>query len=82
MSQNESNPSQKEPSLVEEVSEYVPTDVIVDLKSGIYNLFVSLLNNLMLHYGPIEAVNQATAFLDQISNTFKDTLPKETNQEQ
>lgn len=69
-------------SLVEEVSDYVPTDVIVDLKSGIYNLFVSLLNNLMLHYGPIEAVVQATAFIDQISNTFKDTLPKQNNEEQ
>jgi hypothetical protein len=76
MSQNESN-DEKEPKLVEDVSDYVPTDSIVDLKSGIYNLFISLLNNLMLHYGPIEAVKHATAFLDQISNTFKDTLPKE-----
>ena len=50
MSQNEND---KDPSLVEEVSDYVPTDSIVDLKSGIYNLFVSLLNNLMLHYGHI-----------------------------
>ena len=70
MSQNEND---KDPSLVEEVSDYVPTDSIVDLKSGIYNLFVSLLNNLMLHYGPIEAVKQSTAFLDQISDTFKNT---------
>lgn len=85
MSQDENNnPPQENQdiSFVEEVSDYVPTDVIVDLKSGIYNLFVSLLNNLMIHYGPIEAVQQATAFIDQISNTFKDTLPKETNQEQ
>lgn len=79
MSQNEND---ENISLVEEVSDYVPTDVIVDLKSGIYNLFVSLLNNLMLHYGPIEAVIQATAFIDQISNNFKDTLPKQTNEEQ
>jgi hypothetical protein len=78
MSQNEN----EDVPLVEEVSDYVPTDVIVDLKSGIYNLFVSLLNNLMIHYGSIEAVRQSTAFLDQISNTFKDTLPKNTNEEQ
>lgn len=78
MSQNENN----EQPLIDQVSDYVPTDVIVDLKSGIYNLFVSLLNNLMLHYGPIEAVNQSTAFLDQISNTFKNTLPNHTNEEQ
>jgi len=68
-------------SFVDPVSDYVPTDVIVDLKSGIYNLFVSLLNNLMLHYGSIEAVNQATAFLDQISNTFKNTLPNNPSEE-
>jgi len=37
MSQNEN----EDVPLVEEVSDYVPTDVIVDLKSGIYNLFVS-----------------------------------------
>ena len=78
MSQNEND---ENISLVEEVSDYVPTDVIVDLKSGIYNLFVSLLNNLMIHYGPIDAVKEATAFIDQISDTFKNTLPK-TDQEQ
>jgi len=77
MSQNENNVD----DLVEKVSEYVPTDVIVDLKSGIYNLFVSLLNNLFIHYGPIDAVKEATAFIDQISDTFKNTLPK-TDQEQ
>jgi hypothetical protein len=77
MLQNENNVD----DLVEKVSEYVPTDVIVDLKSGIYNLFVSLLNNLMIHYGPIDAVKEATAFIDQISDTFKNTLPK-TDQEQ
>lgn len=78
MSQNE-NKEQENPDLVEQVSDYVPTDVIVDLKSGIYNLFVSLVNNLMLHYGAVEAVRQATQFLDHISDNFKETLPE--NQE-
>lgn len=78
MSQNENN-EQENPDLVEKVSDYVPTDVIVDLKSGIYNLFVSLVNNLMLHYGAVEAVRQATQFLDYISDNFKQTLPE--NQE-
>jgi hypothetical protein len=36
----------------------------------------------MVHYGPIEAVNQATAYIDQISNTFKKTLPNNEEQEQ
>lgn len=78
MSQEE-NKDQQDPDLTEKVSEYVPTDVIVDLKSGIYNLFVSLINNLMLHYGAVEAVRQATEFIDHISHNFKQTLPE--NQE-
>lgn len=75
MSQNE-NSDQINPDLVEKVNEYVPTDVIVDLKTGIYNLFVSLINNLMLHYGAVEAVRRATKFIDDISNNFKNTLPE------
>lgn len=59
---------------VEEVSDYISTDVITDLKSGIYNLFLSLLNNLMVQYGPIEAVKMSTEFIDTISDTFKKTL--------
>ena len=78
MSQNENN---IDPKLVEEVDDYVPTDVIVDLKTGIYNLFVSLVNNLMLHYGAVEAVRQATTFIDQISDNFRKTLPENQEQE-
>jgi hypothetical protein len=78
MSQKE-NSDQQNQDLTEKVSEYVPTDVIVDLKSGIYNLFVSLVNNLMLHHGAVEAVRQATDFIDSISHNFKQTLPE--NQE-
>ena len=60
--------------LVEEVPEGTTTDVVTDLKSGIYNLFVNLLNHYMIDFGPIEAVKLSTGFLDQISNTFKETL--------
>jgi len=59
---------------VEPVSEYISTDVITDLKSGIYNLFLSLVNNLMVQYGPVEAVKISTEFLDTISDNFKKTL--------
>jgi hypothetical protein len=31
----------------------------------------------MVEYGSVEAVKISTQFLDQISNTFKDTLNKE-----
>ena len=44
---------------------------------GIYNLYLNLLNYLMVEYGSVEAVKISTGFLDQISNTFKDTLNKE-----
>jgi len=60
--------------LVEEVPEGTTTDVVTDLKSGIYNLFVNLLNHYIIDFGPIEAVKLSTGFLDQISNTFKETL--------
>lgn len=81
MSQNE-NEEIKNPPLVDEVSEYVSTDVIVDLKTGIYNLFVSLINNLMIHYGAVEAVRQSTKYLDDISYNFKQTLPENQKEEE
>lgn len=81
MSQNE-NEEIKNPPLVDEVSEYVPTDVIVDLKTGIYNLFVSLINNLMIHYGAVEAVRQSTKYIDDISYNFKQTLPENQKEEE
>lgn len=61
-------------SLIEEVSDYVSTDVITDLKTGIYNLYLSLLNHLTAIHGPVEAVIISTEFLDNISNTFKETI--------
>jgi len=81
VSQNE-NEEIKNPPLVDEVSEYVSTDVIVDLKTGIYNLFVSLINNLMIHYGAVEAVRQSTKYLDDISYNFKQTLPENQKEEE
>jgi len=81
VSQNE-NEEIKNPPLVDEVSEYVPTDVIVDLKTGIYNLFVSLINNLMIHYGAVEAVRQSTKYIDDISYNFKQTLPENQKEEE
>lgn len=62
---------------VDQFPEGTPTDVITDLKTGIYNLYLSLLNHLMVQYGPIEAVKISTEFLQQISNTFRETLPNE-----
>lgn len=76
---NSSNKDNEDIKLVEEVPEGTSTDIITDLKSGIYNLFLSYLNHLMIEYGPVEAVKISTTFLDQISNTFKETLNKDNN---
>lgn len=65
---------QKTDPFIDQVSDYVSTDVITDLKSGIYNLFLSLLNNLVVEYGPVEAIKISTEFLDTISDNFKKTL--------
>jgi hypothetical protein len=76
MSENENSQSEEiiTESLVEEVSDYVSTDTITDLKSGIYNLYLSLLNHMTAVHGPVQAVILSTQFLDNISNTFKETI--------
>jgi hypothetical protein len=63
--------------LVEPVSEQVGTDSILDLKNGIYNLFVALVNNLMVTKGMVGAVAEACDFLDEISINFKSTIEPE-----
>lgn len=71
-----SEDNSKNHSLVEEVPEEISTDVVADLKSGIYNLFISLFNELTIKYGPDEAIRISTAFLDDISINFKSILDK------
>lgn len=70
-----------DPSLVKPVSEQVTTDVVSDLKVGIYNLFVSLLNNLIVSNGYEEAIRISTDFLDEISINFKNILKEENTGE-
>lgn len=67
------------PKLVETISEEVTTDIVTDLKTGIYNLFVSLVHNMIAMEGPEVAIKAATSFLDEISYNFKQVL--EENQE-
>lgn len=70
----------QDPELVEKTDDYISTDIITDLKSGIYNLYLSLLNNLTAIHGPVQAVIMSTQFLDDISNTFKETIEKDGEQ--
>ena len=61
-------------TLISEVDENVSSDKIIDLKNGIYNLFVSLFNYYVVDFGPTQAVELSTQFLDDISNNFKNIL--------
>jgi hypothetical protein len=76
MSENNNSQSEEQipESLVEEISDYVSTDTVTDLKTGIYNLYLSLLNHMTAIHGPVQAVILSTQFLDNISNTFKETI--------
>jgi len=73
--------NQKDPSLVDEVSENVSTDTISDLKTGIYNLFVNLINNQIISYGPEVAVQLSIDFLQEIIYNFNKAIQPEQEQE-
>lgn len=64
----------EEYTLISKVNENISTDIISDLKIGIYNLFISLFNNLIVHHGYEKAIMIATEYLDNISNSFKNIL--------
>jgi hypothetical protein len=62
--------NQEDPSLVDKVSEDISTDTIADLKTGIYNLFVNLINNQIVYCGPEMAVKLSIDFLQEIIYNF------------
>lgn len=66
-----------EQNLIDPVSESVSTDIIMDLKTGIYNLFVSLINHQVIPLGPEQAVINSLDFLKEIIYNFEKSL--ETN---
>ena len=65
------------PPLVEEVSQEVSTDKVSDIKSGIYNLFVSLINQNIPHYGPVLSAQFAVSYLQEIIDNVNHALEKE-----
>lgn len=62
------------PELVESVSDYVSTDVVSDIKSGIYNLFVSLVDYLTIELGPIDGADEACKFLERMVADVREVL--------
>lgn len=67
----------EEPNLVNKVSENVSTDTVSDLKTGIYNLFVNLINNQAVYYGPEISVKLSIEFLEEIIYNFKKAIEPE-----
>ena len=60
--------------LVDVVDEYVSTDVISDLKSGIYNLFVSLVDYYTIDYGPVKGADEACKYLERLVAQVREVL--------
>ena len=73
--------NQEDPSLVDKVSENISTDTISDLKTGIYNLFVNLINNQIISYGPEMAVKVSIDFLQELIYNFNKAIQPEQEQE-
>lgn len=71
---NDNTEQQDLPPLVEEVSEFVSTDVIQELKSGIFNIYVSLYHHMTVRVGPVEAMKYCILYLQEIIDHFQESL--------
>jgi hypothetical protein len=60
--------------LTENLQEPSSNDPLVELKSGIYNLCVNLLNNYVVYLGPEQSITTVCNFLDEISENFKNSI--------
>lgn len=61
-------------SLINDHPDEVGTDIITDLKSGIYNLFVALFNHQISLYGPEKALELSINYLKTIIDNFENAL--------
>jgi hypothetical protein len=77
MSQNNSD---SDFSLIDKVDEFVSTDYVSDLKSGIFNLFVSLYQHLSLEIGSEKAMQYSTEYLKEIIDTFNKAIENKEQQ--
>lgn len=73
MSDNKSN-------LISNNSDTTSNDPIMDLKIGIYNLFVNLVNNSIVYYGPEKAIKMSIDYLQEIIYNFEQAInPSQEN---
>lgn len=73
------NTDSEDISLVDVVSEHVSTDVVADIKSGIFNLFNNLYQNYSFQYGPIDGMIMSIEYLKSIIDFFQTTLDENIN---
>ena len=66
--------SEDKKSLVNDHDDSVSTDIITDLKSGIYNLFVALINHQIPFYGPEKALENSLQYLTNIIENFEEVI--------
>jgi hypothetical protein len=77
---DQENSYPKEPSLIDPVSEKVSTDVIQEIKSGIFGLFINMYNNMSVRVGPVESMKYCILYLQEIvDHCQKALLDNETN---
>jgi len=77
---DQDNSYPKDPSLVEPVSEKVATDVIQDIKSGIFGLFMNMYNNMAVRVGSVESMRYCILYLQEIiDHCEKALLDNETD---
>ena len=65
--------------LIDPVNEYVHTDSITDLKSGIFNLFNNLFQTLSVSNGPVKALEISLRYLQDIIDHFQTVLTENDN---
>lgn len=64
---------------IDPVAENVTTDTITDIKSGIFNLFVSLYHNNSMKHGPVVGLQMSLDYINNISNHFQKILETPPN---
>ena len=65
--------------LVDPINEYVHTDTVTDLKSGIFNLFNKLFQTLSVSNGPVKALEISLRYLQDIIDHFQTVLTENDN---
>lgn len=74
---SEDQNSFKDFKLIEDVPDNVSTDIVTDLKTGIYNLFVNLYRAQIPYVGPRESMVLSIDFLEEIIYNFKNAIQQE-----